>query len=389
MKRKDRFAVLLAAVLLFAAGCGQTGSGTDSAASSGVSVQVQSSGEQGAASASSASSEEVTAGSQTQSGESSGQVSYIDGYVFSWSGGKRGHVNIECTGVREKDDQLCATIVFKRKDGSKSSFSKVKSLGETVEGDAEFEIPVNRNENTTIQALTTAMSSPHWVEYTIYVGDDAGGAAGSSLTENADSFDTEAPDIVGLEASGEVGTGDAEYVRIFSYKNGYALIEVDAGSSRADSAGDEATVYDGKIIRYLVVPDGEDTPAGLDSSAVIIRQPVSRCFVTSSTAGDMLAELGVRAETEEGSWDSWDLRELVKNKTDLVIEDSAVLAGDDDTVQKYEELSGDAYELGKPMLIDRSADEKSDAARAAWYKVYGLIFGQTDEADSLYSSAVS
>ena len=44
--------------------------------------------------------------------------------------------------------------------------------------------------------------------------------------------------------------------------------------------------------------------------------------------------------------------------------------------------------LGIPMIVDRSADEKDDLAKAEWIKVYGVIFGCEEQADDLYNKAV-
>ena len=41
-----------------------------------------------------------------------------------------------------------------------------------------------------------------------------------------------------------------------------------------------------------------------------------------------------------------------------------------------------------PMLVDRSADEKIDLAKAEWLKVYGVIFGCEDQANELFQQMV-
>ena len=40
------------------------------------------------------------------------------------------------------------------------------------------------------------------------------------------------------------------------------------------------------------------------------------------------------------------------------------------------------------MLVDRSADETEEPAKAEWYKVYGAVFGCAKEAEGLYREAV-
>ena len=57
--------------------------------------------------------------------------------------------------------------------------------------------------------------------------------------------------------------------------------------------------------------------------------------------------------------------------------------------EENERLSDTAERLATltiPMLVDRSADEKTDLAKAEWLKVYGVIFGCEDQACLLYTS---
>ena len=44
--------------------------------------------------------------------------------------------------------------------------------------------------------------------------------------------------------------------------------------------------------------------------------------------------------------------------------------------------------LGIPAIVDRSADEENELARYEWIKVYGAIFGKSDEAQKLYDEKV-
>ena len=47
-----------------------------------------------------------------------------------------------------------------------------------------------------------------------------------------------------------------------------------------------------------------------------------------------------------------------------------------------EELAEKFVLLDVPMIVDRSADEEKDDAKAEWSKVYEAIFAQTDSTDS-------
>lgn len=133
-----------------------------------------------------------------------------------------------------------------------------------------------------------------------------------------------------------------------------------------------------------------------------------------------------------GSAEDLKFREIVKNKIDLAIVSSEILPGSEtekavkegkdgkttktdstdkktvDTTKKKDsktvnDVTGDSETeatsvlddladnfatLGIPLIIDRSADEKSELAKAEWLKVYGAVFGCSKKTDQLYNKAV-
>ena len=133
-----------------------------------------------------------------------------------------------------------------------------------------------------------------------------------------------------------------------------------------------------------------------------------------------------------GSADDLKFREIVKNKIDLAIVSSEILPGSetekavkegkdgkttktdstdkktvDTTIKKdsktvndvtgdseteatsvLDDLADNFATLGIPLIIDRSADEKSELAKAEWLKVYGAVFGCSKKTDQLYNKAV-
>ena len=56
--------------------------------------------------------------------------------------------------------------------------------------------------------------------------------------------------------------------------------------------------------------------------------------------------------------------------------------------QGGDDLADNFATLGIPLIIDRSADEKSELAKAEWLKVYGAVFGCSKKTDQLYNKAV-
>ena len=135
-----------------------------------------------------------------------------------------------------------------------------------------------------------------------------------------------------------------------------------------------------------------------------------------------------------GAADDLKFREIVKNKIDLAIVSSEILPGSEtekaakeeeekdgkkiktDSADKktaditdkknsktvndvtadseteetsvLDDLADNFATLGIPLIIDRSADEKSELAKAEWLKVYGAVFGCSKKTDQLYNKAV-
>ena len=95
---------------------------------------------------------------------------------FAFSGGT-GRVTITCSGLAQDGDQAMATIVFSSSKYTYAEVAGVKYDNTNVGGDSTFVIPVTLNGPTEIQAETIAMSSPHVVQYVLYLYTDGTDAA--------------------------------------------------------------------------------------------------------------------------------------------------------------------------------------------------------------------
>lgn len=415
---------------------------------------------------------------------------------FGWSGGTGRLGDITCSLVFVRDGHSYATIVLES-----PSYSKIRVNG--VEFDnatpgtqvSTFTIPVTLGRNMAISGLTTAMSEPHWIEYTIfcYVIDDSAVSnpgfktnQGSAAADGT-SLDAAAPNIPGFGFVSAEDVTYARYFKIFTYEQGVSLIEIDvtadterdprrggvpaadAGSdsgvgSATDSgdatgdmdistntvdSGDADTgetqntatsqLYSLDVLKYLVVPEGVEVPAGLDKEYIVVRQPADTTLVASNDALGFLDQLQLVDEIEgiamswsalsvesvaemvesgsirvSGSYDEPDFRGMIAAGDNLFIQDGTVLPHDcrggiiadadtsdgivpdtDDTtkdldmqVQGLSDLGSRFSTLGIPMLVDRSMDERSDLARAEWVKVYGAIYGCTEKATSAFDEVL-
>jgi len=366
------------------------GSGTENALSDSsnavVSTSVSSSSVESAA-------EEVGAGNKTD---------FPDGTYtpdkFSWSGGS-GRVEISCSSVEVVGGRSYATIQF-----SSTHYIYVKADGIKVNGDGTgtFRIPVQLNENNTVIGCTTAMSVPHEIEYSLFISlqsADQGETASSdapALDADYSSFDETAPALSGFRFQSEITPQNAALFRIFQYDQNVSLIEVQlrndsqgagtasAGktdtdteetSEAASAAETAAALFQNNIIKYLIVPDQTDLPAGTEKQAVVIRKPCDAVFLASEQVSALLQTWGLSSDfqtVEAGSYDAWDLKTLLQSKASLIIEDSRILSPEN--AETYQKNVNSSIQMNIPLFIDRSADENGETAQEEWKQVYQLIF---------------
>lgn len=356
---------------------------------------------------------------------------------FSWSGGT-GKVSISCTKITVTGGQVYATIVF-----SSGSYGYVKANGNTYYPTATgststFVIPVELNKNNTIIGMTTKMSTAHEISYSIFIYLSAAAKADGTTVSgetnlSADTLDEKAPEIMGLSYQSETKVEHAEYFKIYHYDQGITLLEIDqrkdedtketktkdtkedTDSGLTPAQEEKLALYKAKIVRYLIIPEDAEIPAGLDKEMIVIQKPKKSAYVGSEevleildklNATDQITSVGVKQKNCKvegiakamkakkiiyaGTYKKPENKKLMKSKCDLAILSNKILPDEknekkmsvEDQQKRYEELAEKFVLLDVPMIVDRSADEEKDDAKAEWSKVYEAIFAQTDSTDS-------
>ena len=356
---------------------------------------------------------------------------------FSWSGGT-GKVSISCTKITVTGGQAYATIVF-----SSGSYGYVKANGNTyypttTGSTSTFVIPVELNKNNTIIGMTTKMSTAHEISYSIFIYLSAAAKADGTTVSgetnlSADTLDEKAPEIMGLSYQSETKVEHAKYFKIYHYDQGITLLEIDqrkdedtketktkdtkedTDSGLTPAQEEKLALYKAKIVRYLIVPEDAEIPAGLDKEMIVIQKPKKSAYVGSEevleildklNATDQITSVGVKQKNCKvegiakamkakkiiyaGTYKKPENKKLMKSKCDLAILSNKILPDEknekkmsvEDQQKRYEELAEKFVLLDVPMIVDRSADEEKDDAKAEWSKVYEAIFAQTDSTDS-------
>jgi iron complex transport system substrate-binding protein len=181
---------------------------------------------------------------------------------------------------------------------------------------------------------------------------------------------------------------DVKYATQFTadiLEGGYALITI---------AGTE---------RYLPVPEGLETPDGVDGDIAVLRQPIDNIYLAATSAMclfDALDALGsiTMSGTKSGGWyienaraamengeilyagkySSPDYEMLTAKRCGLAIESTMILHAPD--------VKDKLEDLGVPVLVERSSYEPHPLGRTEWIKLYGLLLGREAMAAELFDA---
>ena len=364
---------------------------------------------------------------------------------FSWSGGT-GKVSITCSKVTVTGGQAYATITF-----SSPHYQYVKANGNVYYPSAKtgsstsFVIPVELNKNNSVVGMTTAMSTAHEIKYTIFVyiaeaakanasaranGKEVTviGANGSDSSKTATAnkkMDEVAPEIIGLEYQSETKAEYAKYFKIYHYDQGITLLEIDMNKKTGRKAAgkkwkeaseisglnpaeqEQSALYLNNVVKYLIVPENAEIPAGLDKEVIVVRQPADHVYAGSNKMISLMEELGqldkvttvgvkknkcknetIKEKMTEkeviyaGTSGKLNYKKLVKNKCNLALLSSSVLPEKRSSkkaakkkMTAYRKMTEKMTLLQIPVIVDRAKDEKGKDAQKEWEKVYQVILG--------------
>lgn len=289
--------------------------------------------------------------------------------VFRARGGT-GKVRITCPEVVVADGSAVAAIVFSSPHYAWVEAEGVRYDPEDADGaDREtsvFRIPVRLGEETEISGLTTAMSEPHEVAYTLYVsleeagdGDDAldaepedaapargadaqgkaaeagspvaqpegagtadaeAGAEGAGESDQAKGAgalaagDLEPPALPGMAYVSSMKTEYAEEFAVHDYvkapgseKSGIPEAEADSPAAAGTKEGDYRLIEVRGSGRYLLVPEGGEVPDGLPRGITVLHAFPGTIYVAATSSMALFDKAGALAQvkftgTREDGW---------------------------------------------------------------------------------------
>lgn len=365
------------------------------------------------------------AGSDTAQREE-GPVCWASAQLQGGSG--KAFVETPCP-VYEKEGTLCALITWSSDHYDYMIVNEKKLLPVNTEGNAQFMVPLGSLEEIAgeaagaesggaemlpnalsgtsleidVQADTTAMSTPHLIDYTLsfvfYKTQEEAEGAGTGVDEAGEAEKAsqtlsgeKAPDIDGLTFLSKDENVYAECFAIYRYEGGYAVLSVDDGR------------------RYLIVPEGGAIPEGTDGQGggavlkdedgqelIVLQQPLDRIYLAASAAMCQFDEIGavrnvILSGLERDDWYIESAREAMDQGTlsyggkysepdyERIVEAGVNLAIESTMILHAPKVQEKLELLGIPVFIDRSSYESEPLGRAEWVRVYGLLTGREKEA---------
>lgn len=177
----------------------------------------------------------------------------------------------------------------------------------------------------------------------------------------------------------------AEEFAIDNYSGGCALISISDGS------------------RFLVVPEGKETPENLDEDIVVLKQPVDHIYMVATAVMDMFRAIdamdAIRLSGTDA--DGWHIEEakaameageiLYAGKYSMpdyerILSEGCRLAIENMMITHTPEVQEQLEGFGIPVLIDRSSYESHPLGRMEWVKLYGVLMGREAEAEAAFKA---
>ena len=286
--------------------------------------------------------------------------------------------------ITRTDGRLSATLVWNSKNYDYMIVDNVRYDNENEGGESTFTVPIaTLDEPLKVIGDTVAMSKPHEIEYTIYFNkksDDNG----DELSVDVGSYKNSLPQkIAGYEKSGELSLKYATGFGVYDY-GPYKFISI-------FGSGD-----------FLLVPKDADIPNDIPDSVTVLKQPLDRTYLVSSSVMDYVCRCNALdnialSGTEEEDWSIDEAKNAMhegkilyagKYRTpdyELILSSGCDLAIENTMIYHEPEVKEKLEELGIPVMVETSSYEKHPLGRLEWIKLYGILFDATDTADKYFA----
>ncbi len=173
---------------------------------------------------------------------------------------------------------------------------------------------------------------------------------------------------------------------------------------RADRCNDGSILLTIGEQKYLVVPEGNTVPGGLDASTVVLQQPLDNIYLVSSSAMDPILSLdGLDAVslsgTKENSWYLPVVKAAMAEGSiqyagkysmpdyEMILAKHCSLAIENTMIYHTPEVKETLESFGIPVLVERSSYESDPLGRMEWIKLYGILLNKEEKAEQIFAAA--
>ncbi|MBO5638432.1 MAG: ABC transporter substrate-binding protein [Oscillospiraceae bacterium] len=284
----------------------------------------------------------------------------------SLSGGS-GKAKLASPAALHVENGVCTvTLVWGSKNYDYMRLGETKYFPLPDRETSTFEIPIEFfDRGMAVIADTVAMSEPHEIEYRLMFSSD------SLQMQNSEA-----------DSASELGLCAAEQFRVDYREDGSAILTL----------GDKD--------RYLLLDREAEIPSDAEG-LTIIRTPVERVYVASSSVPDLFLRCGALdrirfTSTDESSWRLPELQEALQSGSllyagkynapdyELLLEENCDLVIENTMILHKPEVKEKLEALGLPVLIEYSSYEPEPLGRVEWIRLYGLLTGHQAEADAFF-----
>ena len=176
----------------------------------------------------------------------------------------------------------------------------------------------------------------------------------------------------------------AENFLVDYYQGGYTML---------------TTTMDGQ--RFLIVPEGKETPEGVEEDIIVLQRPMKDLYLVASAVMDMFRELdGLDAITfsgqKEENWYIEEAKEAMakgdiiyagkysKPDYELLVSEGCTLAIENRMISHSPEVIEKLEDFGIPVMIEYSSYESHPLGRVEWIKFFGALLGKEEMAERIF-----
>jgi len=282
----------------------------------------------------------------------------------TFSGGS-GKARVEDTArIKIEGGKIYATIVWSSSNYDYMIVDGNKYMNEAAVGEnSTFTIPVSDfSVPQNVIGDTTAMSTPHEIEYTLTF----------ELVKESSLI---IPEIK-----------YAERFTVSEYEGCY-LVNIEGENP------------------IVVVPEGMDTPKNT-SDMTVLKRPLTNSYLLSSSQYDLIDEIGAAdyikyTGIKENDWYIQEAKERLQDGRmiyagkysapdyELLLSGKASVALENTMIYHSPDIKEKLEELGIPVFVEKSSQETHPLGRLEWIKLYGILYGKESEANTYFETELS